>query len=69
MEFKNRIKMNLPNRKRITDFENKLMVTKGNRWYGGRNWEFGLAHAHCGVRNDWPTGNCYIAQGTLPKIL
>ena len=26
---------------RLTDLENKLMVTKGERWGGGINWEFG----------------------------
>ena len=59
----------LQNRKRLTDFENKLMVIKGcsmgEGWTGG----WGLAHAHRGIHNDWPTGTCCAAQGTLPNIL
>ena len=27
---------------RLTDIENKLMVTKGERKGGGINWEFGI---------------------------
>ena len=34
--------MNLQNRNRLTDIENKLMVTKGERVGGGVNWEFGF---------------------------
>ena len=30
------------NRNRLTDIENKLMVTKGERWWGGINEEFGI---------------------------
>ena len=30
-------------------------------WTGG----LGLAHAHWGIRIDWATGFCCIAQGTL----
>ena len=61
--------MYLQNRNRFTDFE-KLMVTKGVRlvwraWTGG----LGLTCAPCGIWNDWPTGTCSIAQGTLPNIL
>ena len=32
----------LQNRKRLTDTENKLMVTKRERGRGGINWEFGI---------------------------
>ena len=39
----------LQNRKRLTDFENKLTVTKGNRWAEGMDWWLGI-----GVRDwDW----------------
>ena len=34
--------MYLRNRKRHTDIANKLMVTKGERWGGGINCEFGI---------------------------
>ena len=38
MESKKMIKMNLlTNRNKLTDIENKLMVTKGERWGGGIN--------------------------------
>ena len=30
------------NTNRLTDIENKLMVTKGERWVGGINQEFGI---------------------------
>ena len=33
--------MYLQNRNRLTDIENKLMVTKGESG-GGINWEFGI---------------------------
>ena len=37
------IQMNYPqNRNRLTDLENKLMVTKGERRGQGINWEFGI---------------------------
>ena len=37
------LQLNLQNRNRITDLENKLMVTKGERLAGGCiNWEFGI---------------------------
>ena len=32
----------LQNRKRLTDLENKLMVTVGERWERGIDWEFGI---------------------------
>ena len=39
----------LQNRNRLTDFENKLTVTKGNRWAEGMDWWLGI-----GVRDwDW----------------
>ena len=59
----------LQNRNRYIDFENKLMVTKWDRWKagGGTDWRFGIAH--CSIWNGWPVGTCCITQGTLPSIL
>ena len=45
MEFKNRIKMNLPNRKRITDFEKKLWLPKGTGGMEGKTGSLGW-HMH-----------------------
>ena len=59
----------LQNRNRFTEFENKLMVTKGDRWGGGWTGGLGLAYAHCGIWNDWLMGTCCIVQGTLPNVL
>ena len=39
----------LQNRKRLTDFENKLMVTKGDRWEGRMDWEFGIGIGREGI--------------------
>ena len=42
VESKKKIQMDLlQNRNRLTDFVNKLMVTKGDRWGGGRG-ELGI---------------------------
>ena len=38
--------MNLQNRNKLTDFENKLMVTKGERWGGGSIRRFGLTYTY-----------------------
>ena len=35
--------------KRFIDFENKLMVTKGDRLQEGCTGSLGLAYSHCGV--------------------
>ena len=60
----------LQNRNRLTNFEHELVVTKGDRFREkGLTWGWGLAYAHCGIWNDWPTGTCCIAQGTLLNIL
>ena len=37
----------------------------GEEWTGG----LGLAYAHYGIWDGWPTENCYVAQGTLSNIL
>ena len=36
----------LQNKSRFTDFENKFMVTKGDRWGQGWTGGLGLAYAH-----------------------
>ena len=48
MESKKMIKMNLlTNRNKLTDIENKLMVTKGERWGGGIIRSLRLKCTHC----------------------
>ena len=65
--FKKGMQMNLfAKQKRLTDFENKLMVTKGYRCWGGRD---GMGVLHTEIYGDWPTVTCCIAQRTLPHIL
>ena len=39
----------LHNVKRLTDFGNKLMVAKGDRWWEGWTGALGLAYAHYGI--------------------
>ena len=41
--------LNLPNRKRVTDEENKLMVTEWNK--GRDKLELGLTHTYCYIQN------------------
>ena len=66
--LRERIQMNLfQNRNRFTHFV-KLMVSKADRCWGGR-WTGGLAYAHWGIWNYWPTWTCCIAKRTLPSIL
>ena len=36
---------------------------------GGMEWGLRSADTHWGLWNDWSTGTCCIAQGTLPNIL
>ena len=56
--------------KRLTDFENKLMVIKGDRQWGeGSTGDLRLAYAHCGIWNDWSMGTCCIAQRIPPNFL
>ena len=33
----------LQNRNRLTDIENRLVVSKGEEGGGGKNWEFGIS--------------------------
>ena len=39
----------LTNRSRLTDFGNNPMVTKGEGWGVGKDWELGMAYAHYGI--------------------
>lgn len=56
-------------RNRLIDFKNKLSVTKGERLAGeARIGGLGLAHAHCGMWNDWSVETSCIAWGTQPDI-
>ena len=41
----------------LIGFENKLIVTKGDRFGEGRTGGMGLAGAHSSIWNDWPTGD------------
>ena len=43
----------------------KILLGWGREWSRG----LGLAYAHWGVWNDWPTGTWCIAQWILPNIL
>ena len=51
------------------DFENKQGSQRD--LVAGVGWPRGLelAHTECSTWNDWPTGTCCTAQGTLPNIL
>ena len=40
-------------------------LPKGTGWGEGCTGDLGLANAHWGIWNDWPTRTCYMAQGTL----
>jgi len=46
-----------------------VWLPKGTGWREVWTRGSGLAYAHCGKWNDWPTGACCIAWGTLPNIL
>ena len=46
----------------------KIKLVYHSEWGGGAGGGtggLGLAHAHWGIRIDWATGFCCIAQGTL----
>ena len=55
--------------------ETDSQTLKINLWLpkgiGGGGWTGGLelTYAHSGIWSVWPTGTCYVAQGTLPNIL
>lgn len=59
----------LQNTNRPTDSENKLIVTKEDRWGEGWTGGVGLTYAHCSLWNDWPIETCCRGQRTLPNIL
>ena len=48
-----------------TDGYQRGQVGDGEKW----TWGLGLAFAHWGIWNDWPTGTCCVAQRTLPSNL
>ena len=49
--------MNLLAEQKLT--QNKLMVTKGDRWSReGWTGDLGLAYVHYGIWNDCPKENC-----------
>ena len=58
---KSKQRIYLQNRNRLTDFENKLMVIKGDRC--GKGWTGGLGppYAQWSIWNDQPTGTCCLA--------
>ena len=37
-----KLRITVQNRNRLTDFENKLMVIKGEGWGGGINYDVGI---------------------------
>ena len=59
----------LHNRIRLIDCENKLIITKGDRWVRGKGCTGHLTYAHWGIWNDWLMGTCRIEQRSLPSIL
>jgi len=47
--------MYLQNKDRLTDIENRLVVTKGRGGWGGKDWEFGISRGkllHTGWINN-----------------
>ena len=46
----------LQNRNRLTDIENKFMVTKGERAWGGINLEFGISRYKLFYKRDKQKG-------------
>ena len=57
-------------KKQTTDFDNKPMATKGERWQGGilGVWDWNM-HTNVHIMNGCSMGICCIAQGTLLNIL
>ena len=53
----------LQNRKKFTDFKNKLMPTRGERLWGGKDGELGIGICTLLYMEWWSTGICCIAQG------
>ena len=51
-------------------FENKIMFTKGDRWWaGGMDWEFGISTCTLKYMESLANMELLLAQGTLPDIL
>ena len=65
VEYKESIQTYLHNGNRLRDLKTNLWLSKRT----GVTGALGLACAHYGIRNGWPTGICCIEEGTLPSIL
>ena len=61
--------MYLQNRNRLTDFENKPVITKVEVVGVRKICELGMAYAHYGMWNSWSLGTCCIAEGNLLNSL
>ena len=63
----------LQNRNRLTDFENKLVVTEGERLGRGMGWGCGIGISTLWCMEWLADGELYpifsVAQGTLASIL
>ena len=51
----------------FTDVENRLVVAKGDGWWGGKDWEFGISKCKL-VCIGWINNKCR-AQETIFNIL
>ena len=58
----------MQSKNRVTDVENKLLVTKGGM-ESGINWEVGLIHISVLCAKKIILRTSHIAQGTLPCAL
>ena len=58
----------MQSKNRVTDVENKLLVTKGGV-ESGINWEIGLIHISVLYAKKLLLRTSHIAQGTLPSAL
>ena len=59
----------MQNRNRLTDTENKLTVTKGDRAEVGTNQGVGLTDTKYYIQNRETTGTYRTAQEAIPIIL
>ena len=60
--------MNISMKQKIfTDVENRLVVAKGDGWWGGKDWEFGISKCKL-VCIGWINNKCR-AQETIFNIL
>ena len=73
VEPKKRVRMNLFVEQKQTHrhWKETYGYQRQQVWGGRRDGlgSLGLAYAHWGIWNDYPTGTCCIAQGTLLNIL